>query len=152
MLKLLSKLKDGCHKEGIDLMHSEINGNAIKLACCVNGSRATELNAYIIPDGDSYNFYTFSPQGVKSDEVKLKENEIIPTLVATVNPSKDSSKTELSKDESENDLVDIVTIEVEDGVFDDKEVKHGVYKNSRRAYSDKYHKMGTIVGIRVIDK
>lgn len=149
MLELLSKLKDGCHSEGIDLMHSEINGDAIKLACCINGSRATELNAYIIPDGDGFNFYTMDPNGNKSNQVKLAEEEIIPTLVSKLNPSKESEKPEENKPEEPTDAVDVVTIEVADDVFDTKEVKHGTYKNSRYAYSDKFHKMGTIVSIRI---
>jgi len=146
MLELLSKLKDGCHREGVDLIHSEINGDAIKLACCVNGRRDTELNAYIIPDGDGFNFFTVTPNGNKSEEVKLAEEQIIPTLVSKVNKT-EAPAVEVSKEPE--DLVDVLTIEVADGVFDTKEAKHNSYKNSRYAYSDKYHKMGTIVNIQV---
>lgn len=149
MLELLSKIKDGCHREGVDLIHSEINGDAIKLACCVNGRRDTELNAYIIPDGDGFNFYTVSPLGKKSEPVTLKEENVIPTLVAALNPGKEGENvTKVNEDPTEG-KVDIVTIEVEEGVTDVKEVAHNTYKNSRYAYSDKYHRMGTIIGIEV---
>lgn len=146
MLELLSKLKEACHREGLDLIHSEINGNAIKLACCVNGRRDTELNAYIIPDGDGFNFFTMTPNGVKSELKRLTETTLIPTLVSTVN------KTEMpvvEEVEEPQDLIDVVTIEVADGVTDTKEARHGTYKNSRYAYSDKYHKMGTIIDIQI---
>lgn len=129
-------------------MHSEINGDAIKLSCCVNGRRDTELNAYIIPDGDDFNFFTISPNGNKSDEVKLTEEQIIPTLVAKVNPDHTPESAVEVSEEPEN-LTDVLTIEVADGVFDTKEVKHNTYKNSRYAYSDKYHKMGTIIDVQV---
>ena len=147
MIELLSKIKDECHKQDIDLMHSEINGDAIKLACTINGRRDTELNAYIVPDGDNYGIYTVTPQGAKSETKCVTENEIIPELVASLT----GEEPEKVIKEDENGGVDQVTIEVEDGVFDTKEVAHDTYKNSRYAYSDKYHKMGTIVEIRQLN-
>lgn len=150
MLDLLSKIKDGCHKNDVDLMHSGINGNAIKLSCQINGSRKTELNAYIIPDGDSFNFYTVDPNGNKSETVKLEEEKIIPTLVSALNPTKEIAE-ELEDEEAKVDpsSKDVITIEVEDGVYDERVVDHNSYKNSRYAYSMKYHKMGTITNIRL---
>lgn len=149
MLSVLSKIKHECYKSGIELLNSEISNNAIKLSCCVNGSRATELNAYIIPDGDSFNFYTMTPTGDKSPEVKVKEEEILPTLISAVNPNKNPMEVEGKEvTETTEDLVDDVKIEVEDGVFDTKVVPHDTYKNSRFAYSLKYNKMGTIVEVK----
>lgn len=146
MLELLSKLKHECQSKGIELLNAQINGRVIKLSCSVNGRRDTELNAYITPDGDSFNFYTLKPQGQKSEVVTIKENDIIPTLVASVNPEASIDKvTEVSK--SEENLVDILKIEVNEGVFDYAEVAHKSHLNSRFAYSDKYRKMGTIVDI-----
>lgn len=145
MLKLLSKIKDECQREGIDLINSEINGNAIKLACYANGRRDTELNAYIIPDGDSFNFFTISPAGTKSDEINITEEQILPTLVTKMHGERSTPE---SSTEIDEDLVDVLTIEVADDTYDTKEVRHNSYKNSRYAYSNKYSKMGVIVDIK----
>lgn len=147
MINLLSKLKHECYLNGVELLNSEINGDSIKMACSVNGRRDTELNAYIVPDGDSFNFYTISPAGNKSEVVNLTEEKIIPTLVAAVNPTREGVVTQTTEEIEDQSGTDIVTIEVEDGVFDTKEVPHGTYNNSRFAYSMKYSKMGTITEI-----
>lgn len=146
MLELLSKLKHECQSKGIELLNAQINGSSIKLSCSVNGRRDTELNAYITPDGDSFNFYTLKPQGHKSEVVSIKENEIIPTLVASVNPSSSHEKA-IEIPRSDENLVDILKIEVQEGVYDESEVAHNSHRNSRFAYSTKYGKMGTIVDI-----
>jgi hypothetical protein len=148
MLGLLTKLKEGCHDLGIDLMNAELLGDCIKLYCGINGHRNTEVSAYVEKDGDGFNFYTVTPQGIKSEPIKLSEEKILPTLLATVKP--DAQIPEIHEPQNEEGL-DIVVIEVEDGVFDEKECKRGTYRNSRYAYSNKYHKMGTIVEIRKKD-
>lgn len=151
MLELLSKLKHECQSKGVELLNAQINGRAIKMTCSVNGRRDTELNAYIIPDGDSFNFYTIKSQGQKSDEVKIKEDAIIPTLIASINPEA-KPEDAVSETKSTDDLVDILKLEVNEGVFDEVEVAHNSRKNSRFAYSEKYRKMGTIVDVKTRSK
>lgn len=147
MLGLLTKLKEGCHALGLDLMNAEINGNCIKLYLGMNGQRNTEISAYVEPCGDGFNFHTVTPQGIKSEPVKLCEEKILPTLLATVKP--DAVLPQIEEPVVEEGE-EIVVIEVEDGVFDEKKCRKGAYKNSRYAYSTKYHKMGTITEIRQI--
>jgi hypothetical protein len=147
MLGLLTKLKEGCHNLGIDLISAEINGDCIKLYCTVNGQRNSEINAYVEPNGNGFNFYTVTPQGIKSEPVKLDEEKSLPTLLTSVKPDAEAPAVEEPENEEGEE---IVVIEVEDGVFDEKKCRKGAYKNSRYAYSDKYHKMGTITEIRQI--
>jgi hypothetical protein len=150
MLELLSKLKHDCHSNGVELLNAGINGSTIKLTCCVNGRRDTELNAYITPHGDDYKFVTKSMAGDTSDEIIISEPQIVPTLVASVNPNKPKDEV-IETPECPECGIDKVTIEVEDNVFDKKFTKRGQYCNSRYAYSDKYHKMGTIHDIEQMD-
>lgn len=151
MLRLLSKLKEDLAHNGVEVVNSTLQGDTIKLMCSANGRRDTELNAYIIPDGDGFNFYTQAPSEGKSNEIKLTEEQIVPTIISKVDPNKPYVVENQEATETTEDLQDEIKIEVEDGVFDTKVVKHNSYNNSRYAYSSKYGKMGTIVEIRTLN-
>jgi hypothetical protein len=144
MLKLLSRIKDGLHDKGIELINSQIDGDAIKLCCSVNGGKCPLLNAYIIPDGDDYNFYTLDNNGNKSNECRVCESDIINKLDEVANPNLDRD----SGPKVDDTRTDLVTITMEDGQTDTKRVPHNTYNNARYAYSKKFSRMGTITNIK----
>ena len=156
MKELLSNLKDRCHSEGLELLRSEILDDGVRLVCESNGRRDMQLITTVSPNGSGkYKVNSVSPSGDFNKELELTEEQIAPAIIAMAsNPDADLEEaiSNVVENPVDENLMDELTLEVEDDVFDTKVVPSGTYSNSRYAYSDKYHKMGTIVKCRRITK